>query len=71
MSKWFTNKLEIKTHTKKVDPSCDNQTRRANNALIKKYENYFLKQEIDYLKYFQHESNHFYGLPKSSESPKQ
>ena len=37
---------------------------RANNALIKRYENSFLKQEIDYLTNFQHESSNFYGLPK-------
>ena len=37
---------------------------RANNALIKRYENSFLKQEIDYLTNFQHESSNFYSLPK-------
>ena len=37
---------------------------RANNALIKKYENSFLKQKVDYLTNFQHESSTFYGLPK-------
>ena len=35
--------LEDKNTYKKVDPSCDNKTMRANNALIKKYENSFLK----------------------------
>ena len=41
---------------------------RANNALIKKYENSFLKQEVDYLTNFQHESSNFYGLPKIHKS---
>ena len=36
---------------------------RENNALIQKYENSFLKQEIDYLTNFHHESSNFYGLP--------
>ena len=37
---------------------------RANNSLIKKYENSFLKQEVVYLKNFQYEIGNFYGLPK-------
>ena len=37
---------------------------RTSNELISKYENPFLKQEIDYLTNFQHESNNFYGVPK-------
>ena len=41
---------------------------RANNALIKKYENSFLKQEIDYPTNFQYESSNFYGLPKIHKS---
>ena len=63
MSKGFTNNLKIKTH-KKLDPTCDNKKMRANNALIKKYENSFLKQENNYLTNFQHETSNFYGLPK-------
>ena len=47
-----------------MDPSCNNKTTRANNVLIRKYKNSFLKQEIDYLTNFQHESSNFYGLPK-------
>ena len=43
--------IEDKTTYKKVDPSCDNKIMRANKALIKKYENSFLKQEIDYLEF--------------------
>ena len=45
----------MKTHIK-VDPSRANKTMRANSAPIKKYENYFLKHEIDYLTNFQYES---------------
>ena len=56
--------LEDKNTYKKVNPSCDNKTMRANNAFIKKYENSFLKQEIDDMTNFQHESSNFYGLPK-------
>ena len=37
---------------------------RVIKILIKKDENSFLKQEIDYLTNFQHESNYFYDLPK-------
>ena len=55
-------------NTKKVDPSCDNKTMRTNDTLIKKYENSFLKHEIDYLTNFQHESSNFYGLPKIHKS---
>ena len=44
--------LEDKNIQKKVDTSYDNKTIRANNALIKKYENSFLKQEVDYLTNF-------------------
>ena len=44
--------LEDRNTCKKVDPSCDNKTMRANNVLIKKYENSFLKQEVDYLTNF-------------------
>ena len=36
---------------------------RTGNELIYKYENPFLKREIDYLTNFQHESSNFYGLP--------
>ena len=43
--------IEDKTTYKKVDPSCDNKIMRANKALIKKYENSFLKQEIEYLEF--------------------
>ena len=42
---------EDQTTYKKIDPSCDNKIMRANNAIIKKYENPFLKQEIDYLEF--------------------
>ena len=41
---------------------------RTNNELIKKYENSFLKQEINYLTNVQHESSNFYGLPKIRKS---
>ena len=41
---------------------------RANNALIKKYKNSFLKQEVEYLTNFQHESSNFCGLPKIHKS---
>ena len=47
--------------------SC-NKTMRANNALVKKYENSFLKQEVDYLTNIQHESSNCYGLPKIHKS---
>ena len=42
---------EDQTTYKKIDPSCDNKIMRANKAIIKKYENPFLKQEIDYLEF--------------------
>ena len=35
---------EDKSTHKKVDPSCDNERLRANNALIEKYESFFFKQ---------------------------
>ena len=35
--------LEDKNTYKKVDTFCDNKTMKANNALIKKYENSFVK----------------------------
>ena len=41
---------------------------RANNALIKKYENSFLKQEVDNLTNFQHKSSNLYGVPKIHKS---
>lgn len=41
---------------------------RANNGLIKKYKNLFLKQEIAYLTDFQHEGSNFYALPKIDRS---
>ena len=41
---------------------------RVNNALNKKYENYFLKQGIDYLTNFHHESSNFYSFPKIHKS---
>ena len=41
---------------------------RANSALTKKYGNSFLKQEIDYLTNFQHNSSNFYGLRKTHKS---
>ena len=44
------------------------KTIRANNGLIKKYKNLFLKQEIAYLTDFQHESSNFYALPKIDKS---
>ena len=37
---------------------------KANNEFTEKYENSFLKQEVDYLTNFQHESSNFYGFPK-------
>ena len=60
--------LENKNTYKKVDPSCENKTMRANNALIKKYGNSFLKQENNYLNSFQQETSNFYGLPKIHKS---
>ena len=60
--------LEDKNTYKKVDPSCNNKSMRTNNALIKKYEKSFLKQEIDYLTNFQHGSSNFYGLPRIHKS---
>ena len=54
--------LKRKTTYKKLDPSCDNKTMSANNALITKYINSFLKQEVDYLTNFQPESSNFYDL---------
>ena len=41
---------------------------RANNALIKKYGNSFLKREVDYVTNFQHEYSNFYGLSKIHKS---
>ena len=32
---------------------------RANNAFIKKYESFFLEEDIDYLTKFQHKSSKF------------
>ena len=60
--------LEDNNTYKKVDPSCENKTMRANNALIKKYGNSFLKQENNYLNSFQQETSNFYGLPKIHKS---
>ena len=48
--------------------SCNNKTMRANNALVKKYENSFLKQDVDHLTNIQHESSNFYGLPRIHKS---
>ena len=36
---------------------------RENDAPVKKYKNYFLKQEIDYLTNFKYKTSNFYGLP--------
>ena len=44
--------LENENQCKKVNPSGDTKTIRANNPLNKKYENSFLKQDIDYLTTF-------------------
>ena len=41
---------------------------RANNALIKKYGNSFLKREVDYVTNFQHEYSNFYDLSKIHKS---
>ena len=41
---------------------------RANNVLIKKYENFLVKQEINFQIDFQHESSNFYSLPKIHKS---
>ena len=38
--------LEDKNTYKKVNPSCDNPTVRANNTLVEKYENSSLKHEL-------------------------
>ena len=59
MSKWFTENLKIKTY-KNVGLSCDNKTMRGNNALTKKYQKSFLKQEIIW--------QTCYGLPKIRKS---
>ena len=56
--------LENKDIYKKVDPLGDNKKMRANNALNKKHENSFLKQNFDCLTNFEHKSSNFYGLPK-------
>ena len=55
--------LEDKNTYKKIDPSSDNKTMTAKNALIKTYKSPYLKQDIDYLTKFQHENSNFYGLP--------
>ena len=39
--KMIYKQIEDKNTCKKVEPSCDNKTIRANNGLIKKYENLF------------------------------
>ena len=54
--KMIHKQLEDKNTYKKVNPSCDNETMRANRHL--------LKQESDYMTNFQNESSNFYGLPK-------
>ena len=41
---------------------------RANNVLIKKYENFLVKQEINFQIDFQHESSNFYSLAKIHKS---
>ena len=41
---------------------------RANNVVIKKYENFIVKQEINFQIDFQHESSNFYSLPKIHKS---
>ena len=64
MTKWFTKQLEDKNTHEKVDPFCDNKRMRANNALIKKYENVFLEQETNFLANIQHKSSNFHGLLK-------
>ena len=64
----INKQLEYKNIDKKEDPSCDNKTMRANNSLVKKYEKYFLKQEIDHLTNLQYESSNFYGRPKIHKS---
>ena len=64
----INKQLEYKNIDKKEDPSCDNKTMRASNSLIKKYEKYFLKQEIDHLTNLQYESSNFYGRPKIHKS---
>ena len=66
MSKWFTNNLKIKAHIKRVDPSCVIKTLIANNALVKKYENSFLKHEIDYWPIFNTKVVIFMVLLKST-----
>ena len=60
--------LGDKKTCKKVDPFCDNKTRRAKNSIVRKSKNSFLKQEIGCLTSFQHESSNFYGLPKIDKS---
>ena len=63
----------MKTHIyhvtiKHLVTSCNIKAMRANNALIKNYENSSLKQEVDDLTNFQHKSSNFYGLPKIHKS---
>ena len=50
--KMIHKQLEDKNTCKKVDPSCDPSINESKHALIKKYENSFLKQKIDYLTNF-------------------
>ena len=60
--------LDDKNAYKKVDSFCDNKTMRANNALIKKYENSFLKQEIGYLANIHRKRSNFLVLSKIHKS---
>ena len=57
--------LENENQYKKVDPSGDTKTISANNPLNKKYENSFLKQDIDYLTTFIRKTVIFMVLLKS------
>ena len=41
---------------------------RVNNTLMERYESFFLKQDIDYLTKFQHESSNFCGHSKIHKS---
>ena len=49
-------------HTDK--PFCETRIISENNSLIKELENNLLKQEMNCLTKFKHESSNFYGLPK-------
>ena len=60
--------LENENQYEKVDPSGDTKTIRASNPLDKKYENSFLKQDIDYLTNFHWKSSNFYGFAEIHKS---